>query len=242
MLDQNVVMTTPLDASTGSHSELIKDLDGPYSKLIHLQEANKHEKEFSTMDPPSVDSSFDNCKEVILSRRQRFSLKRSISRNSSVGGSSRHSFAVPFGLIDPMIISVLEDDQGKESDDNGPDKTQQKVSMRRLAYLNKPELPVILLGTIAAVAHGVIFPGFGILMSSAIKIFFEPPHELRKDARFWAMMFIIVGISALIAIPLQQYLFGVAGAKLIQRIRSLSFKRVVHQEISYFDEPKNSRS
>ncbi|XXG77264.1 hypothetical protein AAC387_Pa08g1450 [Persea americana] len=224
----------------GSHSELIKDLDGPYSKLIHLQEANKHEKEFSTMDPPSVDSSFDNCKEVILSRRQRFSLKRSISRNSSVGGSSRHSFAVPFGLIDPMIVSVLEDDQGKESDDNGPDKTQQKVSMRRLAYLNKPELPVILLGTIAAVAHGVIFPGFGILMSSAIKIFFEPQHELRKDARFWAMMFIIVGISALIAIPLQQYLFGVAGAKLIQRIRSLSFKRVVHQEISYFDEPRNS--
>ncbi|XP_062181143.1 ABC transporter B family member 11-like isoform X2 [Phragmites australis] len=38
----------------------------------------------------------------------------------------------------------------------------------------------------------------------------------------------------------EYFLFGVAGGKLIQRIRSLSFERIVHQEISWFDKPSNA--
>jgi len=39
---------------------------------------------------------------------------------------------------------------------------------------------------------------------------------------------------------LQNYLFGIAGGKLIERIRSMAFNKVVHQEISWFDHPSNS--
>ncbi|MCI16475.1 ABC transporter B family member 9-like, partial [Trifolium medium] len=36
------------------------------------------------------------------------------------------------------------------------------------------------------------------------------------------------------------YFFGIAGGKLIERIRSLTFEKIVHQEIRWFDDPANS--
>ncbi|KAJ1694280.1 hypothetical protein LUZ63_010978 [Rhynchospora breviuscula] len=53
-------------------------------------------------------------------------------------------------------------------------------------------------------------------------------------------MYLVLGIIALFTIPAEYFLFGVAGGKLIERIRSLTFKRVIHQEINWFDKPQNS--
>ena len=118
---------------------------------------------------------------------------------------------------------------------------RKSVSIKRLASLNKPELPVLLVGSIAAAVHGVTFPMFGLIFSSAIKSFFEPPSQLLKDARVWALCYVGMGFVTLLVGPLQNYFFGVAGGKLIQRIRSLTFEKVVHQNISWFDDPANSR-
>ncbi|KAJ6424094.1 hypothetical protein OIU84_024967 [Salix udensis] len=89
----------------------------------------------------------------------------------------------------------------------------EEVSFKRLAYLNKPELPVLFLGTVAAVIHGVIFPVFGLLLSKAINMFYEPPKEIRKDSKFWAVLYLGLGFVTFAALPLQYYLFGIAGGK-----------------------------
>lgn len=117
--------------------------------------------------------------------------------------------------------------------------------LARLARLNKPEAPQLLLGSVAACAHGVVWPVFGLFISKTITVMFEPPHEdddkLRKDAKFWSLAYVGLGIITMMVVPVQNYFFGVAGAKLIQRIRCLSFEKIVHQEISWFDDLKNSR-
>lgn len=117
--------------------------------------------------------------------------------------------------------------------------------LARLAKLNKPETPQLLLGSVAACAHGVVWPVFGLFISKTITVMFEPPHDnddkLRKDAKFWSLAYVGLGIITMMVVPVQNYFFGVAGAKLIQRIRCLSFEKIVHQEISWFDDLKNSR-
>ncbi|XP_019091645.1 PREDICTED: ABC transporter B family member 11 isoform X4 [Camelina sativa] len=115
-----------------------------------------------------------------------------------------------------------------------------KVSLTRIAALNKPEIPVLILGTVAAAINGTIFPVFGILISKVIEAFFKPADELKKDSRFWAITFVALGVTSLIVSPTQMYLFAVAGGKLIRRIRSMCFERAVHMEVSWFDEPQNS--
>ncbi|XP_072967674.1 ABC transporter B family member 4-like isoform X3 [Typha angustifolia] len=218
----------------GSHSELIRNPEGSYSQLIHLQDIY-HETEKPKMEPEMLSSSVHD-----VSRSQSMSIKRSISRGSSFGKSSRRSFTVAFGLpgaVEFQENASVAEPKGKELCE---DKVFKSVPIRRLIYLNKPEIPVLLLGSIFAASHGVLFPVFGILLSSSIKTFYEQADEQRKNSRFWALMYVVLGIIALATIPVEYYLFGVAGGKLVERIRSMTFQRVVHQEINWFDDPANS--
>ncbi|MBA0709380.1 hypothetical protein Golax_024416 [Gossypium laxum] len=215
----------------GSHSELLQDHEGAYSQLIRLQEVNK-ESEQAT-------ESSDIASESFRRSSLKKSLKRSISRGSSMGNSNRHSFSASFGLPTGMNAADLAMADA-ENPAELPSEKAPKVSIRRLAYLNKPEIPVILLGTIAAAANGVIFPIFGILISSVIETFFKPPHEMREDSRFWALIFLALGAAAFVVCPAQNYFFSIAGSKLIQRIRSMCFEKVVRMEVGWFDEPENS--
>lgn len=172
---------------------------------------------------------------------KKLSFMRSISKGSSeIGNSSRRqSLSVSFGLpatLNPSD-STLENAYltSSETSEKAP-----KVPIRRLAYLNKPEVPVLILGAIAAIVNGAIMPIFGILISSVIKTFFETPHKLRKDSKFWALIFVVLGVASLIAYPARTYLFGVAGNKLIRRIRLMCFEKVVNMEVGWFDESEHS--
>lgn len=120
-----------------------------------------------------------------------------------------------------------------------PEQTKE-VPLRRLAYLNKPEIPVLLVGSVAAIVNGVILPIFGILFSSVIRTFYETPSKLRRDSRFWSLMFVAMAVAALLAAPARTYFFAVAGSRLIRRIRIMCFERAVHQEVGWFDSPQNT--
>ncbi|KAJ8898766.1 hypothetical protein K2173_005085 [Erythroxylum novogranatense] len=210
----------------GSHSELIEDPEGAYSQLIRLQEVNRGSTEVA--DEYKRSNSSGSFRQPSV----RNSMRRSISRGSSVS-SSKRSFTI-FGLpINGPENSEVESETSTE-------EYNQKVTLRRLASLNKPELPVLVTGTLVAVINGLIFPIFGTLLSKVVKTFYETPHELRKDSKFWAIMFLILSIVSLLVCPAQSYLFAVAGGKLIQRIRTLCFEKVVHMEIGWFDEPQHS--
>ncbi|XP_047325305.1 ABC transporter B family member 4-like [Impatiens glandulifera] len=205
----------------GSHSELLIDPEGAYSQLIKLQEVNK-------------ESIYDGQ----ISSRKTSLIRRSNSNNiSSRHLSLSHSFGLPVGFNVPE--STLPEPEPEPEPEKQP-QNPQPVPFTRLIRLNKPEIPVLLGGTLAAIINGSILPIYGLLISSVIKSFFEPPNELKKDSRFWAIMFAILGLATFVAYPTRTYLFSIAGNKLIKRIRKLCFKKVVSMEVSWFDHPENS--
>ena len=195
---------------------------------------NKH-SEKATADQDKADS-------IIESNRrssQRMSYLRSISHGSSGRGNSSRHLSVSFGL--PTGLNVTETAlTDAEASYPQPSEKPPEVSLRRLAYLNKPEVPVLIVGALAAVVNGSIMPIFGLLISDVIKTFYEPPHQLKKDSKFWALMFVVLGLVSLLAFPARTYFFSIAGCKLIKRIRSMSFDKVVHMEVSWFDDPEHS--
>ncbi|KAJ4835575.1 hypothetical protein Tsubulata_907808 [Turnera subulata] len=212
----------------GTHSELLEDPDGAYSQLIRLQEINKQTEQSEYGRSEITSESFRQS-----SLRSSW---RSISRASS-RGSSRQSFALTFGL--PLGISsrdhVVDDPEEILPVENAPE-----VPLSRLAALNKPEIPALVLGTIAACVNGVIMPIYALLLSQAIKIFYESHHKLRKDSKFWSLMFLTLGLASVLINPVRSYFFAVAGSKLIQRIRAMCFEKVVNMEIGWFDFPEHS--
>ncbi|CAL4957077.1 unnamed protein product [Urochloa decumbens] len=201
----------------GPHNELLRDPEGAYSQLIRLQEANRQDNRKANPDARSG---------------KQMSINKSASRRSSRDNSSHHSFSVPFGM--PLGIDI------QDGSSTLCDEMPQEVPLSRLASLNKPEIPVLILGSIASVISGVIFPIFAILLSNVIKAFYEPPHLLRKDSQFWSSMFLVFGAVYFLSLPISSYLFSIAGCRLIRRIRLMTFEKVVNMEIEWFDHPENS--
>lgn len=206
----------------GPHDALVKDPDGAYSQLIRLQETHRDERH-KLPDSRSKSTSL--------------SFRRSRTKDF-LSKSNRYSFKSPLGLP----VDIHEDGMTSEQQkvDHSDSKAIKKTPFGRLFNLNKPEVPVLLLGSIAASVHGVILPLYGIIMPGVLKSFYEPPDQLRKDSRFWALMSVVLGVACLISIPAEYFLFGIAGGKLIQRVRTLSFQRIMHQEVAWFDKPSNS--
>uniref|UniRef100_A0A0D9YDK9 MDR-like ABC transporter n=1 Tax=Oryza glumipatula TaxID=40148 RepID=A0A0D9YDK9_9ORYZ len=206
----------------GPHDALVKDPDGAYSQLIRLQETRRDERH-KLPDSRSKSTSL--------------SFRRSRTKDF-LSKSNRYSFKSPLGLP----VDIHEDGMTSEQQkvDHSDSKAIKKTPFGRLFNLNKPEVPVLLLGSIAASVHGVILPLYGIIMPGVLKSFYEPPDQLRKDSRFWALMSVVLGVACLISIPAEYFLFGIAGGKLIQRVRTLSFQRIMHQEVAWFDKPSNS--
>uniref|UniRef100_A0A0E0CJU3 MDR-like ABC transporter n=1 Tax=Oryza meridionalis TaxID=40149 RepID=A0A0E0CJU3_9ORYZ len=227
----------------GPHAELIKDSNGAYYQLLQLQEVNARRNGTYELDPNRLSDVANRLSDVanrlsdaanrlsdagnFVSRHsiRKLSFERSMSRHSSLGGSRRNS----------QTCALTEDEiEGCDDTKSG------KNVLRRLLHLHKPETAILLLGCIAASANGAILPVFGLLLSSAINAFYEPPHKLRKDSVFWAEIYVILGVVSIFIIPVQHTLFNMAGGKLIERIRALSFSRVVYQDIGWFDDPLNS--
>lgn len=208
-----------------------------------MQEASKESEQAAGNQNRSETTSMESLRqksqrESFRQSSQKMSFLRSLSRGSSVGNSSRHSFSMPFGI--PTGIGIHDTTLTEPEDPALAADRPPKVSLRRLASLNKPEIPAILIGTLAAVVSGVILPIFGLLISSVINMFYKPAHEQKKDSEFWALMFMGLGLAAFVAIPTHGYFFAVAGSKLIKRIRLMCFEKVVHMEVGWFDEPENS--
>ncbi|KAI3920894.1 hypothetical protein MKW98_015882 [Papaver atlanticum] len=197
----------------GNHEDLVLKPDGAYSQLIHIQEnANEVER----ILPSSDDCIHDGDT----------SLRRFPNMSAISSASDREMHILENGNNDERT--------GKE------DQLLRRVSFKQLAYLNKPELVILLLGSIASVIKGLMPPTLGFLFSKIFTTFYEPADELRRDTIFWSLMFLALGCVGLIFIPMQQYLIGIAGGKLVQRIRSMCFEKIVHQEISWFDDNANS--
>ncbi|KAI3819178.1 hypothetical protein L1987_13003 [Smallanthus sonchifolius] len=210
----------------GSHLELVQNPEGAYSQLIKLQEVDS-DSEHDNLDDQNKS---ETDKELASLSSKKISHRRSSS-------SRCHSKSQSFGL------SPQTSDPPPEPMENEPEKTSKKppkIPLRRLAYLNKPETPVLIFGSIAAIINGTIYPIFSILLSSMIKTFYEPPHKMISESKFWALMFVILGVVSFIGYPGRSYLFSVAGAKLIKRIRSLCFEKVINMEVGWFDRLENS--
>lgn len=225
----------------GTHEELIRDPEGAYSQLVRLQEGNKATEEKLGQVDTKFRPSFEADKLLVRTISKNSSGRPSMRKSTSRGSSGRRqSFALGYGVPGPFGLVEMGGEEEQYERTELDNEKRQSVSMRRLAYLNRPELPVLVVASLAALVHGVVFPIFGLLLSTAIKMFYEPADQLKKDANFWALIYIGMGCLTFLAIPLQNYFFGVAGGKLIRRIRYMSFQKVVHQQISWFDDPANS--
>uniref|UniRef100_A0A8C6XFF9 ABC-type xenobiotic transporter n=1 Tax=Naja naja TaxID=35670 RepID=A0A8C6XFF9_NAJNA len=98
-------------------------------------------------------------------------------------------------------------------------ETLPDVPYTRILALNKPELCYIAVGVVAAAIAGGVTPAFAVLFGKIIGV--------------------CLGLLNFCLYLLQGFTFGKSGEALTMRLRSLSFKALLQQEIGWFDDHNN---
>ncbi|NXF17580.1 MDR1 protein, partial [Rhodinocichla rosea] len=115
------------------------------------------------------------------------------------------------------------------------------VPYLKILALNKPEWFYVLLGVIAAAVIGAVHPAFAVIFGKIIGAFQETDPEKRsKNTVLLSLIFLLLGVIILAAYIIQGFMFGKSGETLTMRLRSLSFRALLQQEIGWYDDQKNA--
>ncbi|CAH8566706.1 unnamed protein product [Schistosoma curassoni] len=120
-------------------------------------------------------------------------------------------------------------------------KKVKKSPTLRVLQLNKPELPLIIIGCFCCLVNGTAQPAFALLYTEVYDIFTlrSNPDLMSSRISLISGMMVLIGVLRFAASLCQGFLFGKSGEKLIKRIRSMVFEAMLRQEIAWFDEPEN---
>ncbi|XP_043821847.1 phosphatidylcholine translocator ABCB4 isoform X4 [Dromiciops gliroides] len=199
----------------GSHSELMKR-EGVYFKLVNMQTSGNQiqSEEFEV-----------ELKEENASGMAPNGLKSHLFRNSthkSFRNSRKHqnSYDVTPEELDPDVPPV---------------------SFFKVLKLNKTEWPYFVVGTLCAIVNGALQPAFSIIFSEMLAIFGPGDDEVKQHkCNMFSLLFLGLGIISFFTFFLQGFTFGKAGEILTTRLRFMAFKAMLRQDMSWFDDPKNS--
>ncbi|KAI4527252.1 ste6-like protein [Schizophyllum commune Loenen D] len=221
--DQIFVMGDGLVLEQGTHNELLEK-EGAYARLVQAQkireavEPTRVETDDGTInveDAAPEDMEKAAAEEVPLGRQQ-----------SNVSGRS-------------LASEILEKRNAEKA---GKKQKYSAVQLfKRMAAINSDSYTLYVLGIIAAIATGAVYPAFGIVFSQAIGGFsLTDWHAKRHAGDRNALWFFLIALVSMVCIGVQNYSFAASASKLSARLRSLSFKSILRQDIEFFDEESHS--
>ncbi|KAG9276077.1 multidrug resistance protein 1-like isoform X3 [Astyanax mexicanus] len=226
----------------GSHRELLNK-KGVYYSLVMQQtrggtgdddyeEDDDSFSEGETSQESSDTDHHDDLMEVKIENGgfERNSIRRSVplQRKSSKRKSGKKK-------------NSKKDKKSKSKKDKKNEEKVPEIPFGRILALNKPEWPYVMVGTLASLVGGAVYPCVGILFAKIIGVFAETDPEVkRQKTMMFSLLFLLVGAVAFITYFFQGYMFGKSGEILTMRLRSQAFKAILRQDISWFDDHNNA--
>ncbi|XP_010127954.1 PREDICTED: multidrug resistance protein 1-like, partial [Chlamydotis macqueenii] len=221
----------------GTHSELMLQ-KGVYYSLVMQQGCSSNVLDVKTSeeseDTEAEEYEENNRSDLVekLTLQDRFeesviSGRGSIRRRSSRYQSKRRS--------------SKKKSSGKKKKKKLEEENLPAVPYSRILALNKPEWLYVLLGVIAAAISGGVHPAFAVIFGKIIGAFQETdPEKRNKNTLVLSLMFLLLGVITLVTQIIQGFMFGKSGEILTMRLRSLSFRALLQQEVGWYDDQKNA--
>ncbi|KAF8158097.1 P-loop containing nucleoside triphosphate hydrolase protein [Crassisporium funariophilum] len=212
------VMGDGLVLESGTHNELLQS-EGAYSRLVQAQKLREG-REGTHGDSDSVSGSEDDMEKAA---REEIPLGRK---------NTGHSLA-----------SEILEQKRKAAEGTGEKEEDHGLFylFRRMAPLVRDQWKNYVIGSIFACMSGMVYPAFGVVYAKGIEGFSLTDHPARRHAGDRnALWFFLIAIISTLAIGFQNYLFSYAASTLTSRLRSLSFKAILRQDIEFFDRDDNS--
>nr|XP_049707110.1 multidrug resistance protein homolog 49 [Helicoverpa armigera]WRX05965.1 ABCB11 [Helicoverpa armigera] len=222
----------------GSHRELMEK-KGMYWRLTQDDLTNKSIAATLSSEPELDDDDVTAADDV-----QHF--KRCISRQStrdsyrftrsSIRMSTVSSAHVPHAAADALNHIEHVEEELEQSEEEEP-----AVSSWSLLKLNGPEWRLLAGGALASLLVGAAMPAFALLFAELYAMFgLSDKAVILSQSQRYALLFAGVAAACGLVTFLQSWLFNLAGSRLTDRLRRLTFQNFLMQEQGWFDLTQNS--
>ncbi|XP_048881336.1 ATP-dependent translocase ABCB1 isoform X25 [Brienomyrus brachyistius] len=221
----------------GTHSQLMA-LKGVYYSLVMQQNSGKTEDRSESSEDDSCDEdveeeSFEEdpvYAEILHNDVEEQSTSQNVSLRRT-GSLRRRS-----SKKKKKFLKKPADKENKEEEEKLPE-----IPFKRVLALNKPEWPYLLIGVLASLVGGAVYPCVAIVFAKIIGVFAETDPEVkRQKTLMFSLLFLLIGGVAFVTYFLQGYMFGKSGELLTMRLRSQCFRAMMGQEIGWFDDSRNA--
>ncbi|KZT11907.1 P-loop containing nucleoside triphosphate hydrolase protein [Laetiporus sulphureus 93-53] len=215
------VMGDGLVLESGTHQQLLQDENGPYSRLVAAQRLRDAREKRGNEETDSQTAASDD--EEIEDYEKAAEAEVPLSRSKS--GRS--------------LASQILEQRNKEKAEHR--EYGMWYLLRRFFGINRENWKLYMFGAIAAIGNGATYPAFGIVYAKGISGFSDTDeHTRRHNGDRVALWFFIIAILSAMAIGFQNFYFASSAGLLTNKIRSLSFRAVVRQDIEFFDKDENN--
>ncbi|MCJ1466071.1 GTPase-activating protein [Pseudocyphellaria aurata] len=228
--DNIVVMSEGRIVEQGSHDQLLEK-KGAYFNLVEAQRISAEREERSAEENSSLDETEEDLVKVLTE-------KRSVpvaaeSADPDFGNSMGRS------VTEKSVSSVVL--QGK----NASSKAQYSLwtLIKLVGSFNKKEIHLMLVGLVFSIIAGGGNPTQAVLFAKSIVALSLPASQyaqLRHDANFWSLMYLMLALVQFLAFSGQGIAFAFCSERLVRRARIQAFRTMLRQDIAFFDREENS--
>ncbi|OBZ71083.1 Leptomycin B resistance protein pmd1 [Grifola frondosa] len=207
---------------SGTHSELLSNEGGAYARLVQAQRLRdaREKRVVHDSDSDTAASNEDEAEDIEKAVAEEIPLARAKSGRS-------------------LASEILE--QRRKGQDGKKVTYGFSYLMKRMGIINRDVWRQYMFGVIAAICNGCTYPAFGVVFAKGITGFSDLTNQARRhDGDRNSLWLFIIAILSMIAIGLQNYLFASSAAELTAKLRSLSFRAILRQDIEFFDKDENN--
>ena len=119
------------------------------------------------------------------------------------------------------------------SNDSKPDR--RNVALKGFTTLARPQLPFILVGVVAAVIAGGTYSGDALIFGTTIGRLSpcQSVPRILSTGNLAGLLFFILALLAFFSNSIGGYAFGAVAEKIVLRIRVLTFRALLHHDLSW---------
>uniref|UniRef100_A0A0K0FGB8 ABC transporter PGP-2 (inferred by orthology to a C. elegans protein) n=1 Tax=Strongyloides venezuelensis TaxID=75913 RepID=A0A0K0FGB8_STRVS len=195
----------------GTYDSLYK-AKGIFYKMVTDQEVAGRD----TYSPPDIE---DDKKSTLIKPKSSISHEPFNTIESSAKSSS-------------LCIKQYED----EIDENNIKPS----SMGKIFKFNAKNWKFFILGLIGSCISGLTTPLFSLVYAQMFTIFTQPQDILQKQSYLLSAMFVVVGFIFAGGFMISSLSLGRAGENLTKKLRYETFKNLLRQDISFYDNKKHN--
>ncbi|KAI0346005.1 P-loop containing nucleoside triphosphate hydrolase protein [Trametopsis cervina] len=221
------VMGDGLVLESGTHNELLAQENGAYARLVNAQKL-REARERTVQDD---ESTAHGSQEGELKAEEE-DVERQAEKEIPLGRSNTGR---------SLASEIIEQKNKEKESHNKENKYSLFFLFKRMGKINSDSWKLYMIGAIAAFLTGAVYPAFGVVFGKAINTFsLLDPHVRRHEGDRNSLYFFIIAIVSTLFIGIQNYAFGATASALSAKLRSLSFRAILRQDVEYFDQDEHS--